>query len=307
MTGWKMQLTLPDNLIPMVQEIIYGLDGANFPTLSDFEIEGDSHIRLLEVYFSHRPDISALRHRLGNILPAFDLGRAGIILSETEDRDWVSESQKLLQPVDSGMFFIHGGHDTDKIPGNRLNILLEAGQAFGTGQHETTHGCLLAIGELAEEIEAPENILDLGCGSGLLAIAMYRVWPVTIVASDIDPIATETTRDNVRANGIPLVAVGSGKAGIAAITGDGFGSPDLQRDSPYDVIVANILAGPLQDMAADIVANLSGDGSLILSGLLDHQEKAVLEAYSREGMELVRRYVRGEWHSLMLRKRKNRK
>ncbi|VAW05128.1 Ribosomal protein L11 methyltransferase [hydrothermal vent metagenome] len=303
MTGWKMELTLPDNLVPMVQEIIYGLDGTNFPTLSDFEIEKNSHSRLLEAYFSHRPDIAALRHRLQDILPAFDLSQAGIILSETEEKDWVSESQKLLQPVNSGLFFVYGCHDTDKIPPDRINILLEAGQAFGTGQHETTHGCLLAIGELAEEIELPETALDLGCGAGLLAIAMYRLWPTTIVASDIDPIATETTCDNVRTNGIPLVAVGTGKAGIAAITSDGFGSPDLQYDSPYDVIVANILAGPLQDMAADIVANLSGDGSLILSGLLDRQEKAVLDSYTKEGMGLVRRYVRGEWHSLMLRRK----
>ncbi len=309
MTGWKIELNVDRNLVPMVQEIIYGLDGANFPTLSDFETEGDSQIRFLEAYFSHKPDIAALRHRLGDILPAFDLSQAGIILSETEGKDWVSESQKLLQPVDSGVFFVHGCHDTDKILPDRINILLEAGQAFGTGQHETTHGCLLAIGELAEQLKTPKNALDLGCGSGLLAIAMYRVWamnrlwPITIVASDIDPVATETTRNNVRTNGIPLVAAGSGKAGIAAITSDSFGSPDLQYDSPYDVIVANILAKPLQDMAADIVANLSGDGSLILSGLLDRQEKAVLEAYDKEGMKLAKRYIRGEWHSLMLRKK----
>ncbi len=303
MTGWKIELNVARDLVPMVQEIIYGLDEANFPTLSDFEIEEDSHLRLLEAYFSHKPDISALRHRLGDILPAPDLNHDRLILSRTAAKDWVSESQKLLQPVDSGLFFVYGSHDTDKIPGDRINILLEAGQAFGTGQHETTHGCLLAIGELAKEIEVPKTALDLGCGSGLLAIAMSRLWPITIVASDIDPIATETTRDNGLANEIPLVAPGSGRPGLAAITSDGFGSAELTRESPYDVIVANILARPLQDMARDIVANLSGHGTLILSGLLDRQEEAVLEAYAREGMGLVRRYVRGEWHSLMLRQK----
>lgn len=305
MTSWKIELKVTQNLIPAIEEIIYGLDWDNCPTLSDFEIiEGDS-VRLLEAFFIQKPDLDLLRTRLADIMPTLDLRESEITLSAIEDKDWVSESQKLLQPVDTGLFFVYGSHDADKIPADRISLLVEAGQAFGTGQHETTHGCLLAIEELSKELsgdKAPRTALDLGCGSGLLALAMSRVWPITIVASDIDPIATDTTRLNAEANKIPVVDIKSEKTGIAALTSDGFEQNELGRAGPYDVIVANILAKPLQDMAPDIVANLSDGGTLLLSGLLNTQEEAVCAAYAGQGMELVRRYVRGEWHSLMLRR-----
>ncbi|PCI51522.1 MAG: 50S ribosomal protein L11 methyltransferase [Alphaproteobacteria bacterium] len=304
MTSWKIKLSLARELIPVVQEIIYGLDGNNCPTLSDFEIEDGHNIRSLEAFFIQKPDLKLFRERLASILPSFDLSLSGITLLEIKQKDWVSESQKLLQPVDTGLFFIYGSHDAHRIPDNRISLLVEAGQAFGTGQHETTHGCLLAIGELAEDLTGddknPQTALDLGCGSGLLALAMCKVWPITIVASDIDPIATGTTILNAAANRVPVVGLKSGDTGIAVLTSDGFEDNELGQAGPYDVIVANILAKPLQDMAPDIVENLSGGGSLILSGLLGTQEKAVCAAYAKEGMTLVRRYVRGEWHSLML-------
>lgn len=305
MTSWKIELKLDQNLIPVMEEIIYGLDLDNFPTLSDFEIIEGDNIRLLEVFFIQKPDFTLFQNRITHSLPSFDLSQSGITLSEIDDRDWVSESQKLLKSVDAGPFFIYGSHDADKIPDDKISLLVEAGQAFGTGQHETTHGCLLAIGEMAQDLtgdSTPKTALDLGCGSGLLALAMSRVWPITIVASDIDPIATDTTILNAAVNQIPVVDLKSGKAGVAALTSDGFEDCTLSQAGPYDVIVANILAKPLQDMAPDIVHNLSEGGTLILSGLLGTQEGAVCGAYAKEGMELVKRYVRGEWHSLMLRR-----
>lgn len=312
MTSWKIELKVAQSLIPIVQEIIYGLNENNFPTLSDFEIEEGNDTRLLEAFFTQKPDIEMLQKRLSLILQDLDLVSSEITLSEIAEKDWVSESQKLLQPVNAGMFFVYGSHDADKIPENRISLLVEAGQAFGTGQHETTHGCLLAIGELSESLtgkKTPKTALDLGCGSGLLALAMSRIWPITIVASDIDPIATETTILNATANHIDLVTLKSGQksgqSGIAALTSDAFEDNELGHAGPYDVIVANILAKPLQDMASDIVGNLSKDGTLILSGLLNTQEEAVCAAYAKEGMELIKRYIRGEWHSLMLRHKKN--
>lgn len=306
MTSWRIELKVTQNLIPIVQEIIYGLDEDNFPTLSDFEIEEGDNIRFLEVFFIQKPDIALFQARLADILPSFDLAASEISLTEIKDKDWVTESQKLLQPVDAGMFFIYGSHDADKIPDGKISLLVEAGQAFGTGQHETTHGCLLAIGDLASELcddKAPKTALDLGCGSGLLALAMSCIWPITIVASDIDPIATDTTILNTKTNQISVVDLNSGKSGIAALTSDGFEDNGLGQAGPYDVIVANILAKPLQQMAPDIVENLADGGTLILSGLLDTQEEAVCGAYAKEGMELIRRYVRGEWHSLLLRRK----
>ncbi len=304
MTSWKIELKIDQDLIPLVQDIIYGLDEDDFPTLSDFEIIEGNNIRLLEAFFTGKPDLTLFQNRLKDILPANDLTASDLRLTEVAEKDWVSESQKLLQPVDAGLFFVYGSHDAHKVPANRISLLVEAGQAFGTGQHETTHGCLLAIGELAGELtgsKAPKTALDLGCGSGLLALAMSRIWPITITASDIDPIATETTILNAAANKISVTNLSSGVAGIAALTSDGFGDSALSTAGPYDVIVANILAKPLQDMASSIVANLSQGGVLILSGLLGTQEEAVVAAYEKTGMELVKRYVRGEWNSLMLR------
>lgn len=305
MTSWKIELKVAFDLIPVVEDILYGLNVDDFPTLSDFEIiEGDD-IRLIEGYFTMAPDLNLLKRRLQDNLPTLDISQCQMQLTRTEDKDWVSESQKLLQPVDTGKFFVYGAHDTDKIPADRITLLVEAGQAFGTGQHETTHGCLQAIGELSETLtgeQAPKTALDLGCGSGLLALAMAKLWPITITASDIDPIATDTTAQNAEVNQVPLVTLTSGTPGLAALTSDGFHETDLGRAGPYDVIVANILAKPLQDMAADVVANLSQEGNLILSGLLDVQEEAVVAAYARHGMELIKRYPRGEWHSLLLRR-----
>lgn len=300
MTSWKIELELPHDLIPLLQEIIYGLDADDVPTLSDFEIPGKSHIRQLEGYFTSKPDLKGLKNSLA---PHIDLIKAGLRLCEIEDRDWVAESQKLLQPVDTGLFFIYGSHDADKIPAGRISLLVEAGQAFGTGSHETTHSCLLAIGDLSEKIR-PKTALDLGCGSGVLALAMSRIWPITIMASDIDPIAADTTRQNAHINNIPVAipnsGPNSGAVGILPLICDGFAGSILQQGGPYDVIVANILAKPLREMAGDIVENLSEKGCLILSGLLGKQENAVCAAYEKHGMELVNRYIRGEWHTLLL-------
>lgn len=303
MSSWKIELKINQDLIPLVEEILYGLDLDNFPTTSNFEIIEGEDIRLVEAYFIIKPDLTLIKDRLKQVIPDINPETIELVCVEIENKDWVSESQKLLHPVDAGLFFVYGSHDADKVPDDKISLLVEAGQAFGTGQHETTHGCLLAISDLAERLsgeKTPRIALDLGCGSGLLAMAMSRIWPIPIVASDIDPIATETTEQNAQANHIDIVEARSGNAGIAAITSDAFDDSILGAAGPYDVIVANILAKPLQDMAADIVANLAPDGTLILSGLLGTQEEAVMSAYQAQGMKLAKRYVRGEWHSLML-------
>jgi len=307
MTSWKITLTLPQSLIPPVTEVIYGLDPDNFPTLSDFEItpegfENTGKKRLLEAFFTVKPDLARLRHRLDPLLSAAGLSPDNISLSAVVAKNWVLESQKLLHPVDSGRFFIYGGHDRDRIPEGRISLLVEAGEAFGTGQHETTYGCLQAIEDIDREGSMPQSALDLGCGSGVLALAMSKLWPTFVVASDIDRIATATTRANADVNHVTVIDIKSAGRGIAIVTGDGFKDKDLSRAGPYDVIVANILAGPLRDMAADIVAHLSPRGSLILSGLLTTQEQMIASTYARQGMSVIRRYIRGEWTSLMLRR-----
>ena len=163
-----------------------------------------------------------------------------INLERLENTDWVTESQKILKPIDAGHFYLYGNHDIESVPDHKLSILMEAGQAFGTGSHETTNGCLLAISDLYQKIN-PVNILDLGCGSGVLAIAMAKQWDSNIIASDIDPIATETAAENIALNNV---------TGIQAITCDGFENSALTENAPYDIIVANILAEPLRMLGA---------------------------------------------------------
>src|ERR1700761_759715 len=193
------------------------------------------------------------------------------------DTDWIKLSQQGLPPVRAGRFFVYGAHDAGTVPKGVIPIRIEAGMAFGTGHHETTSLCLGALSDLSKR-RTCNNVLDLGCGTGLLAIGAAKLWRKKVVASDIDPVAVEITRENAIANGEPTL--------IHAITADGLGSPALAAKAPYDLIIANILAGPLTQLAPSIARSLSKGGALILSGLLTWQENLVLTFYSPRGLVL---------------------
>jgi len=207
------------------------------------------------------------------------------------DTDWIKLSQEGLPPVRAGRFFVYGAHDKGKVPPGIIPIRIEAGLAFGTGHHETTALCLAALSDLAKRRRFA-NVLDLGCGTGVLAIGAAKLWKKRVIASDIDAIAVEVTRENARANGeAPL---------IRAVTADGLGSPALAASAPYDLIVANILAGPLTRLAPDIARALARGGVLILSGLLRGQENLVLSFYRPHGLILRARRREGPWSALVL-------
>ncbi len=214
------------------------------------------------------------------------------------DKDWVAESQKLLIPVEAGRFYLFGDHDAKTLPPNKIPILMEAGQAFGTGSHETTKGCLLAIDALRNEI-TPGRVLDLGCGSGVLSIAMAKIWDSKIIASDIDPIATKTTFENLNSNAVDIIDIDKKQSGVAVITSCGFDEDRIADNGPFDLIVANILAKPLENLAPDIVANLSKNGMIVLSGLLLEQENPVRLAYENLSMRLKSTYPINEWQTLV--------
>lgn len=289
---WKVSIISPIPFLPALEEVLSALHMDECPSISSFEIPGNHTDHIVEGYFNQKPNSIKLTEDLNRMADIFNIEPLKFDIELLEDKDWVSESQKLLKPIDAGRFFLYGSHDHLEIPKNRVSILMEAGQAFGTGSHETTNGCLLAIDELAGNIN-PKQILDLGCGSGVLAIAMAKVWDATIVASDIDPISTETTIQNVKANDV---------INLTAVTSDGFENEILKSSAPYDLIVANILAKPLQILAPEIIGHLKEDGTLILSGLLKIQEEAVLEAYKAEGWDLEKRFPINEWHTLQLKK-----
>src|SRR5579862_3040859 len=209
------------------------------------------------------------------------------------DQDWVKLSQEGLPPVRAGRFFVYGAHDAGQVPPGVIPIRIEAGLAFGTGHHETTALCLAAMSDLAKRRRF-ENVLDLGCGTGLLAIGAAKLWRRKVLASDIDIDAVEVTRENARANGeAPLVH---------ALTADGLTHPALAAKAPYDLIVANILAGPLTRLAPAIARALAPGGVVLLSGLLVWQERLVESFYRPQG--LIYRGARrsGSWSALVLEK-----
>jgi ribosomal protein L11 methyltransferase len=218
-------------------------------------------------------------------------GRA-VTVEPLPDQDWIRLSQEGLPPVRAGRFFVYGAHDAGKVPHGVIAMKIEAGMAFGTGHHETTALCLSVLSDLARGQAAFRNVLDLGTGTGLLAIGAAKLWKKRVLASDIDPVAVEVTRQNARANGVaPLV--------LAAVA-DGLDNPLLKNSAPYDLIVANILAGPLTRLAPSITRALAPGGTLLLSGLLRNQELLVTSFYPR--LRLVERHRMGPWSALVLEK-----
>ena len=219
------------------------------------------------------------------------LGNIVIERETLPDIDWVQHSLEGLKPVRAGRFFVHGSHDRDKCRPADISIEIDAGQAFGTGHHGTTSGCLDMI-ETVMRRTHPKNILDLGTGSGVLAIAAAKIARVKVLATDIDPIATKVAHGNVRLNGA--------ENSVTTITAIGFDHPEIIRRRPFDLIIANILARPLMQLAPNVRRCLKKGGSVILSGILDSQRKRVLEAYMAQGFHHRSTLHRNGWSTLHL-------
>lgn len=209
-------------------------------------------------------------------------------VAQLPDEDWVGLSQSGLPPIKAGRFLVHGSHDTPS--GDAVfPILVDAGQAFGTGHHGTTTGCLLMLDQLEHQGFRPRTILDLGTGAGILAIAAAKLFSdVQVLATDIDPVATEVARDNATINDVTF----------RCVTADGFDTPTLKNQS-FDLVIANILAGPLRGLAPDIAAALNPDGFAILSGILDEQAEWVADAFRATGLRVDLQPSLDGWTSLL--------
>ncbi|OWV90314.1 ribosomal protein L11 methyltransferase [Rhizobium sp. R635] len=207
------------------------------------------------------------------------------------DVDWVVKSLEGLKPVRAGRFLVHGSHDRDKVRSGDIAIEIDAGQAFGTGHHGTTAGCLEVIDAVVRSRRV-RNALDLGTGSGVLAIAVRKLRNIPVLATDIDPVATKVAAENVRRNGIA--------SGIVARTAPGFHSTAFSEHGPFDLIIANILARPLIRMAPQLAAHLAPGGSVILSGILAAQRWKVIAAYSGARLRHVRTIWRNGWVTIHL-------
>ena len=249
---------------------------------------------ILDAYFAAEPtaiDLAAL-HAL---VPSAAPGSA--VVERLPDADWVTLSQAGFAPVRAGRFVVHTAAHAAAVRPSDVGIAIEAGLAFGTGQHFTTHGCLAALDRLSKTHRF-RRIADLGTGTGVLALAAARRWPrARVVASDIDPVAVAVARANIRANGVRL---GRGFGAIDRVVAAGAHHPRLR--GPFDLITANILAGPLITIAAEVSTALAPGGTLVLAGLLTTQARRVAAAYANRGCRLVTATGFGEWPTLVLRK-----
>ncbi len=223
-----------------------------------------------------------------------------ITVEQLPDQDWLTLSQQGVQPIHAGPFHVHTP-DFAAEPG-AINFAIPAAQAFGTGHHETTAGCLEMLAAIRQQGIAARRIADIGTGTGLLGFAAMALWPgAEATASDIDPICAGVVEENASLNG---VALGAGPGAMTMVVADGMADPLLQLRGPYDLLIANILAGPLVELAPDLAASISPRGNIVLAGLLaGEQERAVLRAYRRSGFMLRARMQRGDWAILWLRRR----
>ena len=266
------------------------LDAAD--TAAALELEGSAQaVLIVEEPFADGAVVEALYTEAPDAAWLSRITGREIAVAPLPDQDWIRLSQQGLPPVRAGRFFVYGAHDAGTVPHGVIPMKIEAGLAFGTGHHETTALCLSVLSDLARE-RAFRNVLDLGTGTGLLAIGAVKLWRRPVLASDIDPVAVDVTRDNARANGVGHL--------VRAVTADGLTSPVLSRGAPYDLLIANILAGPLTQLAPSIIKALAPGAMLVLSGLLRNQEALVTSFY--RDLRFIGRRRAGPWSALVLEK-----
>ena len=254
-----------------------------------FEIEDGSGLWEVAAYFLTFPDAGALA-----VLSALHDAKP-FNISEVPDQDWVAKVQRELAPVEAGRFFVYGSHDADKVPQDRIPLLIDAAMAFGTGHHGTTKGCLEAFDDLLAKGFAGGRILDVGCGTAVLAMAAAKVLPDHVIASDIDPVAVDVAKANVAANGL--------EGQVSCVVAPGFDAPVLTDNGPYDLIFANILKGPLVALAPEMARHCAQGGWLILSGILNEQADDVIAVYQQNGFNLGSRSSIVDWTTLVLGKK----
>jgi ribosomal protein L11 methyltransferase len=253
--------------------------------------EGDAGRWHISMHFAEAPDQASIRELVG--VAVGDEIAGNIAFDIVEPKDWVKATLQQLVPVRAGRFIVHGRHDRAKVPPNKIGVEIEAALAFGTGHHGTTRGCLLLLDHVLKAYR-PRRVLDLGTGTGVLAISAAKALHIKLLASDIDPLSVKVARENARYNGTGHL--------VNTIRATGFSALQFERDRPFDLVLANILANPLRQMATPMARHLASSALVILSGLLPHQAQSVIAAYRARGLVLERHIQIEGWSSLLMRK-----
>lgn len=277
---WCVRLEVPAGALPLLEAALEHLGGA---VVTDYRPAGEPVP--VAVYLADPP----AHARIADLLAAAGVAAPDITIEALPELDWVAESQKALPAIEAGPFYVYGTHVVDPPPAGRIPLLIDANAAFGTGRHESTRGCLLALAALAEERRMP-RALDMGCGSGILAIAVAKLWGGSVLAVDNDAGAVRVALENARLNGVA--------AQIEARYGDGYQVAAVGRGGPYDLIVENILADAICTMAPGLRRHLAPGGIAVLSGLLAEQAADVLAAHAP--LRLSREWRFGAWVTLVL-------
>ncbi len=284
-----LRLAIPRNALPAVEEAILDLGGALWA-----DTKGNPEHVPLDVTLPDGVTAERLADALAPLAEVFAFAMPAMVLEPLAERDWVAESQRNLPPQTAGRFWVFGSHVTETPPAGLIPLLVEASIAFGTGRHETTQGCLVALTALADSGLAVRNALDLGCGSGVLAMAIAKLWPrAFVMAADNDAPSVGVTRENADLNGVPQ---------LQTLESEGYSAAVLKAAAPFDLIAANILAAPLIALAPELARYLAKGGRAILSGLLTSQAPEVILAHQAQGLVLLESRSYGEWDTLLLQK-----
>lgn len=269
-------------------EVLFEVEGLPVSAFENIDRPGSWSISV----YTETEDAEETRLRLADAFKEHGV-RLNLEREDIPDTDWVAATLKNLSAVRAGRFIVHGSHEAHVPKPHEIAIRIDAGLAFGTGHHGTTAGCLDMLTQVCKR-KGFDNVLDLGTGSGVLAIAAAKNMPCRVLASDIDPVATITASDNARLNGV--------QSQVECITAAGFIHPQLKANGPFNLVIANILAKPLQSMAKDLVRYTARKGTVILSGLLPHQRAPLVATFRQQGLILEYSHYRDGWLVLVMQK-----
>lgn len=286
---WRVTFTIPSSAAGTSEDAFNDITLA----VSGFETDEANQIWTFELLFGEEPDMADIGRRLLLLSALHGVEVPQAELKKVVQEDWLKQVARSFPPLSIGRFYIYGSHVEEAPPAGSIPIQVDAGAAFGSGEHGTTRCCLEALEWLSKKRRF-SSILDMGCGSGILAIGAAKLWKTNVLAVDIDPVAVQVTNDNV--------AINRETVRISAAVSDGYDCEKINRGKPFDLIVSNILARPLIAFAPDLVRNLADDGVAVLSGLLTSQEAQVLAAHKMQGLSLDKRFVHQEWCTLVLKR-----